>query len=315
MKTYLVTGGCGFIGSNYINYMLERHTDINIVNLDCLNYCASKDNVKPNDRYIFVKGNITDKDIVAHIISTYQVSIIVHFAAQSHVDNSFDNSLQYTMDNIYGTHVLVQCAKEAGNQIERFIHFSTDEVYGEVDVDHPGCTELSILDPTNPYAATKAGAEFIVRSYYHSFKLPIIIIRCNNVYGYNQYPEKLIPRFIKLLREDKKLTIHGKGDTRRNFIWVDDVSSATELITEKGIINNIYNIGSTQEYSVMDVAEVLASKIKGSSAVLEDCITYVPDRPFNDFRYHLDCSKLFKLGWLPTHTDFNKNIDKLISRQ
>ena len=318
MKTYLVTGGCGFIGSNYINYILGKHSDIRVVNLDCLNYCASVDNVKvPEEsaltRYIFIKGSITDKDMVAHILKAYNISIIVHFAAQSHVDNSFDNSLQYTMDNIYGTHVLVQCAKEAGSQIERFIHFSTDEVYGEVDINHPGCTEMSLLDPTNPYAATKAGAEFIVRSYYHSFKLPIIIIRCNNVYGFNQYPEKVIPRFIKLLKADKKLTVHGNGETRRNFIWVDDVSSATELITEKGVINNIYNIGATQEYSVMDIAKILVSKLKGPSAVLEDWITYVPDRPFNDFRYHLDCSKLKELNWSAQDTDFNANIDKLLN--
>lgn len=313
MQTYLVTGGYGFIGSNYINYILSKRNDIRILNLDCLNYCSSIQNVTPNKNHIFVKGNITDKDIVTHILKTYDVKVIIHFAAQSHVDSSFSKSLQYTIDNVYGTHVLLQCALEYG-RIERFIHFSTDEVYGEVSIDHPGCIELSLLDPTNPYAATKAAAEFIVRSYYHSFRLPIIIVRCNNVYGYNQYPEKLIPKFIKLLQSGNKLTIQGSGSTRRNFIWVDDVSKATDIITERGIVNNIYNIGTvSQEYSVMEVATILVCKIKGSEASLDDYIEYVPDRPFNDFRYHLDCTKLKELGWEPQYNNFSDNLDLLIS--
>ena len=312
MQTYLVTGGYGFIGSNYINYILSKRNDIRIVNLDCLNYCSSLKNVKPNKNHLFVKGNITDKDIVSHILETYDVSVIIHFAAQSHVDNSFNNSLQYTIDNVYCTHVLLQCCLDYG-RIQRFIHFSTDEVYGEVDINHPGCSELSLLNPTNPYAATKAAAEFIVRSYYHSFRLPIIIVRCNNVYGYNQYPEKLIPRFIKLLSSENKLTIQGNGSTRRNFIWVDDVSKATEIITERGIINNIYNIGTeSQEYSVMEVAKMLVHKMKGPEACIDDFIEYVPDRPFNDFRYHLDCTKLKELGWQPEFNNFSDNLDLLL---
>jgi len=312
MQTYLVTGGYGFIGSNYINYILSKKNDIRIVNLDCLNYCSSLKNVKAHKNHLFVKGNITDKDIVSHILETYDVSVIIHFAAQSHVDNSFNNSLQYTIDNVYGTHVLLQCCLDYG-RIQRFIHFSTDEVYGEVDINHPGCSELSLLNPTNPYAATKAAAEFIVRSYYHSFRLPIIIVRCNNVYGYNQYPEKLIPRFIKLLSSENKLTIQGNGSTRRNFIWVDDVSKATEIITERGMINNIYNIGTdSQEYSVMEVANMLVHKMKGSEACLDDFIEYVPDRPFNDFRYHLDCTKLKELGWKPEFNNFSDNLDLLL---
>jgi dTDP-glucose 4,6-dehydratase len=311
MLTYLVTGGSGFIGSNYINYMLDTYDDIRIVNIDCMNYCSSSKNVKHPEgiRYVFIKGNITDKDFVSYILINYQINVLVHFAAQSHVDNSFDNSLQFTMDNVYGTHVLLQCSKEYG-KLDRFIHFSTDEVYGEVDLDHPGCTEKSLLNPTNPYAATKAGAEFLVRSYNHSFKLPIVIIRCNNVYGPNQYPEKLIPRFINLLKNNEKLTIHGNGETRRNFIWSEDVARATDLITRKGAISNIYNIGTTQEYSVMDVATILVNKMKGGS--LNDWIKYVDDRPFNDFRYHLDCDKLRELGWESKFNNFRDNLDVLL---
>ena len=313
----LVTGGCGFIGSNFINYMLT--TNVKIVNIDCLNYCADEKNIVSNQNYRFIKGNITCKDFVLHILKEYEIDTIIHFAAQSHVDNSFDNSLQYTTDNVYGTHVLLQASKEYG-KIQKFLHFSTDEVYGEVDLMHPGCNEKSLLNPTNPYAATKAAAEFIVRSYYHSFKLPIIIVRCNNVYGPNQYPEKLIPKFIKLLQEGKKLTIHGNGETRRNFIWVEDVASATELILNKGEINGIYNIGTTQEYSVMDVAKIIVEKMIGEKMTDEkmvdkevhNYIDFVEDRPFNDSRYSIDASLLKALGWKEKHTDFIANIKKLI---
>lgn len=307
----LVTGGCGFIGSNFINYMLVKHNDIKIYNLDCMNYCASEKNVLPHPNYKLIKGNITSKDLVLHILNEYSIDSIIHFAAQSHVDNSFDNSLQYTMDNVYGTHVLLQASKEYG-RLQKFLHFSTDEVYGEVDLEHPGCHEKSLLNPTNPYAATKAAAEFLVRSYYHSFKLPIVIVRCNNVYGPNQYPEKLIPKFIKLLKQGEKLTIHGKGDTRRNFIWAEDVASATECIFYKGKINEVYNIGTSQEYTVLDVARILVDKMTDDKS-LDTYIEFVEDRPFNDFRYSVDTTQLRELGWEEKFTNFSKNIDILIS--
>lgn len=310
MTTILVTGGCGFIGSNFINHMLQSRSDVRIINIDCLNYSASISNVTESPRYKFIKGDITSKDLVLHILHEYAIDTIVHFAAQSHVDNSFDNSLQYTVDNVVGTHTLLQAAKEYG-RLRLFLHFSTDEVYGEVDRSHPGCTEKSLLDPTNPYAATKAAAEFIVRSYYHSFKLPIIIIRCNNVYGPNQYPEKLIPKFIKLLREGKKLTIHGKGETRRNFIWAEDVARATQLILEKGVINEIYNIGTDCEKTVMEVAALLVQHMTPDKDIANH-IVFVADRPFNDFRYAIDSTHLRALGWAEEHTDFEANVLSLI---
>lgn len=306
----LVTGGCGFIGSNFINYMLRYNTTNKIYNIDCLNYCANEANVKPHPNYKLIKGNITSKDLVLHILHEYEIDAIIHFAAQSHVDNSFDNSLQYTMDNVYGTHVLLQAAKEYG-KIRRFLHFSTDEVYGEVELDHPGCHERSLLNPTNPYAATKAAAEFLVRSYYYSFKLPTLIVRCNNVYGPNQYPEKLIPKFIKLLREGKRLTIHGTGETRRNFIWAEDVATATEIIFMNGEINTIYNIGSTQEFSVMDVAKILVDRMTTDKCI-DNHVTFTEDRPFNDFRYSVDVRLLRGLGWRERFSDFVKNIETLI---
>ena len=306
----LITGGCGFIGSNFINYILKKDESAKIFNIDCLNYCANEKNVIVHPNYKFIKGNITSKDLILHILNEYAIDAIIHFAAQSHVDNSFDNSLQYTTDNVMGTHVLLQASKEYG-KIKKFLHFSTDEVYGEVDLEHPGCHEKSLLNPTNPYAATKAAAEFLVRSYYHSFKLPVVIVRCNNVYGPNQYPEKLIPKFIKLLKEGKKLTIHGNGSTRRNFIWAEDVARATELIFHNGELNETYNIGTRQEYSVIDVAKLLVSKMTEDKE-LSNHVEFVEDRPFNDFRYSVDTTLLKSLGWDEIFTDFETNVDFLI---
>ena len=306
----LVTGGCGFIGSNFINYILKKDPTVKIFNIDCLNYCADVSNVISHPNYKFIKGNITSKDLILHILNEYAIDAIIHFAAQSHVDNSFDNSLQYTTDNVMGTHVLLQASKEYG-KIKKFLHFSTDEVYGEVDLEHPGCHEKSLLNPTNPYAATKAAAEFLVRSYYHSFNLPVVIVRCNNVYGPNQYPEKLIPKFIKLLREGKLLTIHGNGSTRRNFIWAEDVAIATELIFHNGVLNEVYNIGTKQEYSVMDVATLLIERMTEDRAI-NNHVIFVEDRPFNDFRYSVDTTLLKSLGWEEKYTNFIENIENLI---
>ena len=306
----LVTGGCGFIGSNFINYILKKDSTIKIFNIDCLNYCANVSNVNSHPNYKFIRGNITSKDLVLHILNEYAIDAIIHFAAQSHVDNSFDNSLQYTTDNVMGTHVLLQASKEYG-KIKKFLHFSTDEVYGEVDLEHPGCHEKSLLNPTNPYAATKAAAEFLVRSYYHSFNLPVVIVRCNNVYGPNQYPEKLIPKFIKLLREGKLLTIHGNGSTRRNFIWAEDVAIATDLIFHNGVLNEVYNIGTKQEYSVMDVATLLIERMT-EDRTINNHVIFVEDRPFNDFRYSVDTTLLKSLGWEEKYTNFIENIESLI---
>lgn len=310
-RNILVTGGCGFIGSNFINYMLKTDPDVQIVNIDCLYYAASTSNITDHPSYKFIEGNIVSKDLVKHILNEYKIDVIVHFAAQSHVDNSFDNSIQYTHDNVVGTHTLLQAAKDYG-RLTRFLHFSTDEVYGEVDIHHPGCSEKSLLNPTNPYAATKAAAEFIARSYYHSFKLPVTIVRCNNVYGPNQYPEKLIPKFIKLLREGQKLTIHGRGETRRNFIWAEDVSRATRLIIEKGEVDQIYNIGTDCERTVMEVAELLVQHMTPDKDIANH-VTYVPDRPFNDFRYAIDSSLLRSLGWTEECKDFEGNVQLLIA--
>jgi len=302
----LVTGGCGFIGSNFINYYKAKYPHVKIINFDKLDYCSDKNGVN-HDKLVI--GNLKNKDLVVHILNEHEIDTVVHFAAQTHVDNSFGNSLEFTIDNILGTHTLLECCR-VYNKIKRFIHISTDEVYGEVDIDHKGCTEKSLLNPTNPYAATKAGAEFIVRSYYYSFNMPIIITRGNNVYGPRQYPEKLIPKFINQLINNEKCTIHGIGETRRNFIYVDDVVRAVEIILQKGFVNHIYNIGTNNEYSVSEIADKLIKYLKPNDKV-EDWIQYVTDRNFNDYRYAIESSELRNLGW-QEETDFDKGFEYTI---
>ena len=271
MKNLLITGGCGFIGSNFINYFYEKHNNINIINLDAMYYCANENNIikeiRESSRYHLIKGNLCSFDLLNHILDNYKIDTVIHFAAQSHVQDSFEDSLKYTNDNILGTHTLLESCRKYGN-IKKFIHISTDEVYGEslLSDDEEKKNEQSILCPTNPYAATKAGAELIANSYRYSFKMPIIITRGNNVYGPNQYPEKLIPRFIHLLKENKKVTIQGNGSNVRAFLHALDVAKALDLILEKGKIGEIYNIGSDEdkEYTVLEIAKILIKLIKNT---------------------------------------------------
>jgi dTDP-glucose 4,6-dehydratase len=299
----LVTGGCGFIASNFLNYMVEKYPNINFVNLDAMYYCASLDNLTVSElpNYAFYKGKVQDQKLVSEILEKHNIDAVLHFAAQSHVDNSFGESLTYTEDNVLGTHVLLECSRKYG-KVKRFIHVSTDEVYGESSKEGEGIvqkSEQAVLCPTNPYAATKAAAEMIVNSYIHSYNMPIIITRGNNVYGPNQYPEKLIPKFIQLLQNDKKMTIQGKGNQLRSFLHAFDVAKAFELILMKGQLHEIYNVGTTDEITVMEVAEKLLGLIKPGEQ-LADWIEEIPDREYNDFRYFITNEKLKGLGWEQT---------------
>ena len=299
----LVTGGCGFIGSNFINLIMEKFDKINLINIDAMYYCASETNVdsvwRDSTRYTFVKGNVCSMDLVTHILTAHQPTHVVHFAAQSHVQNSFTDALQYTNDNIVGTHTLLEATRLYG-KIKKFIHVSTDEVYGEsmLDVGEVHKTEHSVLCPTNPYAATKAGAELMAQSYNHSFGMPIVITRGNNVFGPNQYPEKVIPRFIQQLKAGEKVTIQGDGSCVRAFLHSHDTATAFQTILERGKIGEIYNIGCDEgmEYSIMDVAKMLIEKICGTTDY-DKWITYIEDRPFNDQRYYISNQKLKDLGW------------------
>jgi dTDP-glucose 4,6-dehydratase/UDP-glucose 4,6-dehydratase len=313
----LITGGCGFIGSNFINYYFPKQdSNFKLVNLDALYYCADENNVdktiQNNENYIFVKGNLCDADLITKTLKEQSITHVIHFAAQSHVQNSFEDSLKYTYDNVLGTHNLLECCRKYG-KIHKIIHVSTDEVYGESmnTVDELHKTEHSILCPTNPYAATKAGAELIAQSYCHSYKMPIIITRGNNVYGPNQYPEKLIPLFIKLLKEDKKVTIQGQGTSVRAFLHSHDTARAFEVILEKGSVGEIYNIGCDEgmEYSVMEIAKILIKLIKNTENY-DEWIEYIEDRPYNDMRYYISNSKVKALGW-NIEMDFMTGIQEL----
>ena len=296
-KNILMTGGAGFIGSHAVILFVKKYPQYKIVNFDRLDYCSclsNLDDVKEYPNYKFVKGNICSAELVNYVLEAEQIDTVVHFAAQTHVDNSFGNSFQFTQNNIYGTHVLLESAKLAG--VKRFVHVSTDEVYGEGEHDESPMIEDHVLEPTNPYAATKAGAEFLVKSYHRSFNLPVIITRGNNVYGPHQYPEKLIPKFINQLTRNRPVTLHGDGKNTRNFLFVEDVARAFDRIVHKGQLGHIYNIGGHNEISNVEVAKELI-KIMGLEERSETLITYVPDRAFNDLRYTIDSSRLEALGW------------------
>lgn len=297
----LVTGGCGFIGSHFINYIFDKYSDINIINYDAMYYCASEKNVKDDiinsNRYTLIKGNLNNTELISLVLEKYKIECVVHFAAQSHVQNSFYESLSYTYDNVMGTHSLLESCRIYG-KIKKIIHVSTDEVYGESKIIDNKKTELSLLCPTNPYAGTKAAAELIAQTYIHSFKLPILITRGNNVYGTNQYPEKLIPKFINLLKNDKKVTIQGNGLCKRSFLHISDTVKAFDILLNKGVVGEIYNIGCDEEmeYSILDIAHILIEKIKLTKNY-EEWIEYIEDRPFNDNRYYINNDKLKNLGW------------------
>ena len=302
-KNLLVTGGCGFIGSNFINIFYDRYPNINIINIDALYYCANINNVnekvRNSNRYTLIKGNICSQDLLKHILEYYKIDSVIHFAAQSHVQTSFTDSLQYTKDNVIGTHTLLECCRLYG-KIIRFIHVSTDEVYGEslLDITENKKTEQSLLCPTNPYAASKAAAESFVQSYIKSFNMPIIITRGNNVYGPNQYPEKVIPKFIKQLNSGKKITIQGNGDCVRGFLHVNDTADAFIKILEKGEIGEIYNIGCDEdmEINILNLAKKIF-RLSNAKSSWDDSVEYIEDRPFNDKRYYISNEKLKTMGW------------------
>ena len=318
IENLFVTGGAGFIGSNFINEFGKKYPKINIINFDALYYCADENNVDEEIRnrsnYKFIEGNLQSYDLLKYIFKEHKITHIIHFAAQSHVQNSFSDSLKYTADNVLGTHNLLEINRLHNPHLLKFIHVSTDEVYGESKPikDELYKTENSILCPTNPYAATKSNAELLAQSYSHSFNLPIVITRGNNVYGPNQYPEKLIPKFIKLLNENKKVTIQGDGSCLRSFLHVSDTVKAFEVILDKGKIGEIYNIGcdDNMEYSVLDVAKKLIKIVKKTED-FDQWIEYIPDRPFNDKRYYISNEKLKNLGW-EIRVSFNEGIKNLV---
>lgn len=303
----LVTGGLGFIGSNFIDHVLENHTEITaVLNIDRCDYCARVHNVSrcSDPRYTYVKADITNMAKMKRLFHEFKPDVVVHFAAQSHVDTSFENAEQYIKDNIIGTYTVLECVKESKC---RLVHISTDEVYGEVGLDETSNSETSVLNPTNPYSATKAGAELLVKAYGHSFGIPYVITRGNNVFGPKQYPEKVIPAFIDAMMKGNPCRIHGEGRSRRNFIYVDDVSRAVMTVLQHGKNGTVYNIGTRNEYSVLEIFDILRDLVNPEATKI-----HVNDRPHNDKRYAVDSSALHELGWseqVPFCDAIQKTVD------
>ncbi|AGE55724.1 GDP-L-fucose synthase 2 [Acanthocystis turfacea Chlorella virus MN0810.1] len=293
----LITGGAGFIASWVTIKLVKRYPECKVVVLDKLDYCATLNNlaaVRDAPNFKFVKGDIQSADLITHVLEQENIDTIMHFAAQTHVDNSFGNSLAFTMNNVYGTHVLLECARLYVG-VQRFINVSTDEVYGESSLGKAeGLDEHSSLEPTNPYAAAKAGAEMMARAYYTSYKLPVIVTRGNNVYGPHQFPEKMIPKFILRASRGINLPIHGDGDAMRSYLFVDDVAEAYITILIKGAVGETYNIGTQKERSVADVAHDICKVFDQDP---DKSTMHVQDRLFNDRRYFICDKKLLDLGW------------------
>ncbi|MDP7116342.1 MAG: dTDP-glucose 4,6-dehydratase [Candidatus Woesearchaeota archaeon] len=300
----LVTGGAGFIASNFIRLILNKHPEYTVVNFDKLTYCGNLENLKDvetNPKYQFVKGDICDEKQVNEVIK--DIDIVYHFAAESHVDNSIKDPFVFTKTNVIGTHVLLEAARKA--KIKRFIHVSTDEVYGSVP---EGLSkETDSLLPNSPYSASKTASDLLVRSYHETYGLPIIITRSSNNFGPYQYPEKLIPLFVTNLLEDKKVPLYGDGLNVRDWIYVKDNCEGILFAGENGKTGTIYNIGGGNLEPNVKITEALLKILSKDKSSIE----YVKDRLGHDRRYALDSSKMHQLGWKPKY-DFNTALKETV---
>ncbi|MXR19092.1 dTDP-glucose 4,6-dehydratase [Halobacterium bonnevillei] len=300
----LVTGGAGFIGSNFVQYVLEEHEDDEVVTLDALTYAASKDNlagVLNNPRHDFVEGDIRDRDLVTDLVS--DVDAVVNFAAESHVDRSIDGAGPFVSTNVQGTQVLLDAANEA--DIDRFLQISTDEVYGQI-LDGK-FAEDDPLNPRNPYSATKAGADLLARSFQTTHDLPVLITRTCNNFGPQQHPEKLIPKFIQNAADGEALPVYGDGSNVREWIYVEDNCRALDVVLRNGTIGEIYNIGSDAEKTNLKVTETILDAVGAD----DDLIEFVDDRAGHDQRYALNTEKIEALGWEPEYT-FEEGLERTV---
>jgi len=302
----LVTGGAGFIGSNFIHYWLKKYPDDKIINLDVLTYAGNLENladIENNKNYKFVRGDICDAKLVNNLVR--DINFIVHFAAESHVDRSIIGSKDFIKTNVEGTRVLLDVAK---NNNIRFHHISTDEVFGELGLDDPAFNENTPYDPRSPYSASKAASDHLARAYFHTHKLPITISNCTNNYGPYQFPEKIIPLFITNLLENEKVPVYGEGKNIRDWIQVDDHNRGVDMIIKKGKIGETYCLGGGNEISNLELTKKIL-KLMGKS---DSMIEFVADRPGHDLRYAMDSSKAKKeLGWEP-EIDFTTGLKKTI---
>lgn len=307
----LVTGGAGFIGSNFVYYELDNYPNDEVICLDKLTYAGNLETLEiamKNPKFKFIKGDIADRIFVDELFASEKPDVVVNFAAESHVDRSIENPEIFLQTNVIGTSVLMDACRKYGNI--RYHQVSTDEVYGDLSLDRPDLffTETTPLHTSSPYSASKASADLLVQAYYRTYKLPVTISRCSNNYGPYHFPEKLIPLMIANALNDKKLPVYGKGENVRDWLYVKDHCSAIDLIIRKGKIGEVYNIGGHNERTNLEVVKTIIKELGKS----EDLIEFVTDRPGHDRRYAIDPTKIHnELGWLPA-TKFDDGIKKTI---
>jgi len=308
MKNILVTGGAGFIGSNFINYVLNEHDDYGIINIDKLTYAGNLENLvqcEDNPNFYFVKGDIANSELIRYLFEKFDIKYVINFAAESHVDRSILGSEVFYRSNVIGTNVLLEISRKFG--IEKFVQVSTDEVYGSLDKEG-FFTEETPLSPNSPYSSSKAAADMMAMAFYHTFGMPVVITRCSNNYGPYQFPEKLIPLMILNSLANKKLPVYGDGMNIRDWIFVDDHSRAIDLVFLNGKAGEIYNIGASNEKPNIEIVKLILNYLNKPESLIE----FVKDRPGHDRRYAIDSKKIrSELGWKPRFS-FEDAIEKTI---
>lgn len=308
MKHILVTGGAGFIGSNFVRYMLHTHHDYSLINYDALTYAGNLENlesIENNPRYHFIKGDICDRDAVEKLFRQFKIDAVVHFAAESHVDRSILGPAIFVQTNVVGTQVLLDAAQKFS--VEKFLHVSTDEVYGSLGADGK-FTEETPLHPNSPYSASKASSDLLVLAYCHTFAFPGVVTRCSNNYGPYQFPEKLIPLMIANALNNKPLPVYGDGMNVRDWLYVGDHCSALDVVLHKGKSGEVYNIGGNNEKKNIEIVKLILENLNKP----ESLIQFVKDRPGHDRRYAIDATKIAEqLGWKPAHTFENGIVETI----